>query len=182
MTALVSFAPLQSSRSNQPRSGVADHLSWDSSRALPPPPTSLPERCSSHRSFSAPPSTSSPASTPAPTSLPSLRSRSANSVIPFRPHRFARSRRFTPPFVPLARGSCPLLGWDSRACCIPLPILGFAAFLAEVRVFSAPHTGHLAMVDVLPVTRIPRPRSAVRTPRRIPPIRSRVVSPRPLPP
>jgi len=81
--------------------------------------------------LSTPPSTSSPASTPATALLPSLRSRSATFAIPFRPHRFARSRRFSPPIAPFTRGFAPLLAQDSRACCIPLPILGFAAFLSS---------------------------------------------------
>jgi hypothetical protein len=59
---------------------------------------------------------------------------------------------------------------------------GSLRFAIVVRVAPAPHTGHLAMVCVQPVTRTPRPRSAVRTLWRIPPIRSRVVSPRSLPP
>jgi hypothetical protein len=130
----------------------------------------------------APPSTSSPASTPASTLLPSLWSRGANLEIAFRPHRFARSRRFAPPIAPLSRDFALLPAQDSRACCIPLPILGFAAFRFVVRVAPAPHTGHLAMVYVQPVTRTPRPRSAVHTLWRIPPTRSRVVSPRSLPP
>jgi hypothetical protein len=132
--------------------------------------------------LSAPPSTSSPASTPTMTSLPPLWSRGANLAIAFRPHRFARSRRFSPPIAPLSRDFALLPAQDSRACCIPLPILGFAAFLFVVRVAPAPHTGHVAMVCVQPVTRTPRPRSAVHTLWRIPLIRSRVVSPRPLPP
>jgi hypothetical protein len=82
--------------------------------------------------LSAPPSTCSPASTPAAALLPSLRSRSANLMIPFRPHRFARSRRFPPPIALLAQSFAPLLAQDSRACCIPLPILGFAAFLSSL--------------------------------------------------
>lgn len=86
----------------------------------------------------APPSTSSPASTPATTLLPRLRSRGANLPITFRPHRFARSRRFAPPIAPLARDSAPSLAQDSRACCIPLPILGFAAFLASFGWFRHP--------------------------------------------
>ena len=53
-------------------------------------------------------------------------------MIPFRPHRFARSRRFPPPIALLAQGFAPLLAQDSRACCIPLPILGFAAFLSTL--------------------------------------------------
>jgi hypothetical protein len=81
--------------------------------------------------LSAPPSTCSPASTPAQALLPSLRSRSATFAIPFRPHRFARSRRFSPPIAPFARSFAPLLAQDSRACCIPLPILGFVAFLSS---------------------------------------------------
>jgi hypothetical protein len=40
----------------------------------------------------------------------------STSVVPFRPRRFARPRRLSPPA-------------GSRACCIPLPVLGFAAFL-----------------------------------------------------
>lgn len=59
--------------------------------------------------LSAPPSTSSPASTPAPTLLSSLRSGGANLPIPFRPHRFSRSRRLTPPIGLLAQASAPLL-------------------------------------------------------------------------
>jgi hypothetical protein len=91
--------------------------------------------------LSAPPSTSSPASTPAPTLLPSLRLRGTNLTILFRPHRFSRSRRLSPPIGPITRAFAPLLTQDSRACCIPLPILGFAAFLIVVRVAPAPHTG-----------------------------------------
>jgi len=120
-----------------PRSVVSDPLSWDSSRlrfcrrhccrsvGLQPDPAT-------------PPSTCSPASTPASASLPSLRSRSATFTIPFRPHRFARSRRFSPPIAPFARSFAPSLAQDSRACCIPLPILGFAAFLSSIGWFHLP--------------------------------------------
>jgi hypothetical protein len=127
--ALVSFAPLQSS-CFKARVGGCRPLSLGIR-----PGCSLRRR---HRCRSAGvqpdlfarPSTCSPASTPARTLLPSLRSQSATFGIPFRPHRFARSRRLTPPIAPLAWSFAPLLAQDSRACCIPLPILGFAAFLA----------------------------------------------------
>jgi len=59
-------------------------------------------------------------------------------MIPFRPHRFARSRRFPPPIALLAQSFAPLLAQDSRACCIPLPILGFAAFRSSFGWFLLP--------------------------------------------
>jgi hypothetical protein len=125
-----------------------------------------------------------------------LMTQAATPGFAFRLRRFARPCRFAPPIVRLAPNSSPpthLRVWtakDSRACCIPLPILGFAAFRLDVGVppdlaagtDSTPRAGHLAMVRALPMTRTPAPRSAFRTPRRIPSTRSRVVSPRPLPP
>jgi len=137
----MSFAPLQSS-------GFQCPGRWLPTNSLGIRPGSAHHRRHCCRSdarepdLSAPPSTSSPASTPAVTLLPSLRSRGANLAIPFRPHRFSRSRRLTPPIALLAQAFAPLLAQDSRACCIPLPILGFAVFPVVIRVAPAPHTGH----------------------------------------
>lgn len=78
---------------------------------------------------------------------------------------------------------------DLRACCVPLPIVGFDAFLPPHPVASAPQahscSGHLH-------GRNPKvcccslglavPRIEVRTPRRIPPACSRSTSPWSLPP
>jgi hypothetical protein len=138
--ALVSFAPLQSS-------GFQCPDRWLPINSLGIRPGCAPHRRHRCRSGSrepdllAPPSTSSPASTPTTTLLPPLRSRGANLAIPFRPHRFSRSRRLSPPIALLAQSFAPL-AQDSRACCIPLPILGFATFLVVIRVDPAPHPGH----------------------------------------
>lgn len=76
--------------------------------------------------------------------------------IPFRPCGFAPLRRLPP------------LG-GLRACCIPLPTLGFAAFPSSLPVCrSSLGSGTF-------------PRDAVLTPRRIPLAISRTASPRPLP-
>lgn len=179
--ALVGFAPLQSSSSNALVGGFRPPLLGFAPGALTAADITAVAVLVAP-DLPAPPSITSPASTPAATLLPSLRSRGANLAIPFRPHRFARSRRFPPPIAPLSRDFAPFLAQDSQACCILLPILGFAAFRAVIRVGPAPHTGRLSTVDVQPVTRIPCPRSAFHTLWRIPLIRSRVVSPRPLPP
>jgi hypothetical protein len=60
--------------------------------------------------------------------------------IAFRPRRFARPRRFSPPIARLSPGfSSPFtVRKDSRACCISLPIVGFAVFLPSRRVEPAP--------------------------------------------
>jgi hypothetical protein len=98
-------------------------------------------RSRAHRlDFSAPPSTSSPASTPATTLLPPLRTQAATLGFLVRLRRFARPCRFSPPLARLAPDSSPLsdlrrvAAKDSRACCIPLPILGFATFRLDVGV------------------------------------------------
>jgi len=65
----------------------------------------------------------------------------------------------------------------SRACCIPLPILGFAAFPANRRLPSANPANRTCFVDALTL-----PRDAFHTPRRTPLADSRTASPRPLPP
>jgi len=59
---------------------------------------------------------------------------------------------------------------ESRACCIPLPILGFAAFRAPFAAMA------------LTTGRRDPPRSAIHTLRRSPPARRRTASPQPLPP
>jgi len=87
---------------------------------------------------------------------------------------------------------------DSRACCIPLPIVGFDAFVRLAGCCRPRSRGH-RWSPPLPVTTLSRrkrrkrapsvwpmvsgdvPRIELRTPRRIPPSRSRTVSPRPLP-
>jgi hypothetical protein len=48
--------------------------------------------------------------------------------IPFRPRGFAPPRRFSPPSAPKR---VDLSVRESRACCIPLPIVGFIAFLIQ---------------------------------------------------
>jgi hypothetical protein len=69
---------------------------------------------------------------------------------------------------------------DLRACCIPLPIVGFDAFLLPGPVEPAPK--RIIADSSLLDTRTATPRIEVRTPRRIPPICSRGASPRSLPP
>jgi len=83
-----------------------------------------------------------------------LRRRGSHPRRTFRPRGFAPPRRLPPPE-------------RSRACCIPLPILGFAAFPTRSPRFRADRR---------------LPRDALRTPRRMIPSGSRTASPRPLPP
>jgi hypothetical protein len=70
---------------------------------------------------------------------------------------------------------------DSRACCIPLPIVGFGAFRPTDRVAAGPVNPAIAGGIHRRSPRSRLPRTDVRTPRRTPPTRSRTVSPRPLP-
>jgi hypothetical protein len=83
-----------------------------------------------------------------------LRRRGSHPRRTFRPRGFAPPRRLPPPE-------------RSRACCIPLPILGFAAFPTRSPRFRADRR---------------LPRDGLRTPRRMFPSGSRTASPRPLPP
>jgi hypothetical protein len=83
-----------------------------------------------------------------------LRRRGSHPRRTFRPRGFAPPRRLPPPE-------------RSRACCIPLPILGFAAFPTRPPRFRADRR---------------LPRDGLRTPRRMFPSGSRTASPRPLPP
>jgi hypothetical protein len=91
-----------------------------------------------------------------------LRRRGGHPRRMFRPRGFAPPRRLPPPE-------------RSRACFIPLPILGFAAFRAPLRSRWHPK---------MPRSRrsLPSPRRSIRTPRRMFPAGSRTASPRPLPP
>ena len=71
---------------------------------------------------------------------------------------------------------------DSRACCIPMPIVGFDAFLSPRPVAPAPGAAS-SLTPFLLVTRTGCfPASKFRTPRRVPLPRSRDASPRSLPP
>jgi hypothetical protein len=151
--ALLVLAPLQSPCSalvgpnESPR--PPDLLSWDSSRArsreLSPP---------FHRHHPR-------ASTPAGHRCPTSASEEPTSEVLFRPRGFAPPRRLSP----LA---------DSRACCIPQPVVGFAAFPTR-------RSGH-DTVRRPPVQHRRRlPRDVIRTPRRTPLADSRAASPRPLP-
>jgi hypothetical protein len=90
--------------------------------------------------LSAPPSTCSPASTPAPALLPSLRSRSATFAIPFRPHRFARSRRFSPPIAPFTE-LCAITGAGFAGLLHPAADPGVRCVSFVMRVEPSPHTG-----------------------------------------
>ena len=96
---------------------------------------------------------------------PPLRRRAA-AHLALRPRRFARPRR------------CSID--HSRACCIPLPILGFDVFPPIDRVAAGPVRAVIA--DDVDAGHLDRgfPASLFRTPRRTPLPRSRTVSPRPL--
>jgi hypothetical protein len=174
-----------------PESGVSDSLSWDSSRRALTTADIAAGALLARPYLPAPPSTSSPASTPAEALLPPLRSRGASLPITFRPHRFARSRRFAPPIAPLARDSAPsteVVGAGLTGLLHPVADPGVRCVSGRRPGGSgtppSPSRSTFAekVVLVQPVTRTPLPRSAFRTLRRIPPIRSRIVSPRPLPP
>ena len=124
-----------------PRSVVSDPLSWDSSRLCASPPTLLPKRCSStgplRPSIDLVPGVHSRADIAA---VASVRRCQPPDPVPTSP-----ILTVTPAYSadwPACTGLCAIAGEDSRACCIPLPILGFAAFLAVIRVAPAPHTGH----------------------------------------
>jgi len=71
---------------------------------------------------------------------------------------------------------------DLRACCVPLPIVGFDAFLPPHPVEPAP--GAVSLLTPFPCWSLgfAVPRIEVRTPRRIPPACSRSTSPWSLPP
>jgi hypothetical protein len=89
----------------RPRSVRADHLSWDSYGRDRPPPFHRPRLSPGLSVISRCP-------------LPQHCCWFGREVAPpnvFRPRGFAPPRRFTPPK-------------DSRACCIPLPIVGFDVF------------------------------------------------------
>jgi len=146
------------------RSGLPTFLSWDSLgfRYLPgiAAGSSVPDPSC------APPSMSSLASTPARALLPSLRAR-----------RFLAVHRVPTPWF---RTTSPAFSAiDSRACCIPLPILGFFAFQLGHRVWIE-HRSPLLEVILAGRRRAAFPRSRC-SPRRISPFRSRSVSPRSLP-
>jgi len=92
-----------------------------------------------------------------PAVLPPLRTEAA-APIAFRPRRFARPRRFSPPITRVLPGFSPpfTVARDLRACCIPLPIVGFDAFHSSRPVSPAPcalpllvacTAGHLAGVS-----------------------------------
>lgn len=158
---------------------ITDRLSWDSSRqtdlrALITCVMSGPCRPCGLRG----PAKLGCRDAPPPTCLPSVHSPESTLLptrfgpeaaclgIPFRPRGFTPPRRLPP----LGR---------SRACCIPLPVMGFAAF---------PDTGFLDRPGTCTRQAPGRqecrciPRDAVHTPRRIPLDRSRTTSPWPLPP
>lgn len=141
----IAVAPVHRPRSD----GCSNHLPWDSSGGSPGPLHRHPPR------------------RPLPAVLPPLRSQAA-AWFAFRPHRFSRSRRFSPPK-------------DSRACCIPLPIVGFDAFPRSIGWLPAPSDSAIAGRFRCRSPRSGLPRIVFRTPRRTPPPRSRTVSPRPLP-
>jgi hypothetical protein len=101
--------------------------------------------------------------------------REQQAPIAFRPRRFARPRRFSPPIARVSpSSSTPFrMPKDLRACCISLPIVGFDAFLPPRPVEPAPTLDSL-LNQVLLVTRTAVSRIEVRTPRRIPPTCSSV--------
>jgi hypothetical protein len=123
--------------------------------------TSLPDGVSSD--LHTPPSTCSPASTPSAMSPPRLRPLVNQTRSPVPTSWFLT----TSPVCSAARSvrsAHPFRCKESRACCIPLPIVGFIAFRSRSSCFQA--------ARLFPAT--------LPTPRRIPPIHSRTVSPRPL--
>jgi hypothetical protein len=90
----------------RPRSVRADHLSWDSYGR--DRPGALPST----------PACAGPFGHPSVSTSRSIAAASVRRLRPpdvFRPRGFAPPRRFSPPM-------------DSRACCIPLPIVGFDVF------------------------------------------------------
>jgi len=95
-------------------------------------------------------------------SLPGFGLRGTTSKVPFRPRGFSPPRRFP-----------PLDDW--RACCIPQPVLRFAAF-PVAPTWSARSEDRARSAGVaFPATR-------THTLRRTPLVHSRTASPRPLPP
>jgi len=125
--ALTNFAPLQSSLLRPGRISRPPLVGFAPSSAtvndIAAATDSLP------RTF-APPSTCSPASTPA-TDVATVRFGFGETSpnIACRPRGFAPPRRFTPPFAPSPGLPSHLaMVRESRACCIPLPILGFVEF------------------------------------------------------
>jgi hypothetical protein len=94
----------------------------------------------------APPSTCSWASTPPMTSLPSVRSTVSQAVDLVSSSWF---RTTSTTYSALGRFEARFRGWlrcvlESRACCIPLPILGFAAFLAVHQAVIAHRPVHVS--------------------------------------
>jgi hypothetical protein len=155
----VVFAPLQSF-ADSPRSD-----NRPSSPGIRPVRHPSGHRCPARVSSDllAPPSTCSPASTPSAMSPPHLRPLANQTRSPVPTSWF----HTTSPVCSAARSvrsAHPFRCKESRACCIPLPIVGFIAFRSRSSCFQA--------ARLFPAT--------LPTPRRIPPIHSRTVSPRPL--
>jgi hypothetical protein len=139
---------LSSRAPHSPRPALTGLLSWDSSgrRSRVRPPC-----CPSIDTLSLRPLP--------PNVTVRLRIRVAKLGFPFRPRGLTPPRRF-PPLR------------ESRACCIPLPILGFAAFLTTRPPTRCRSSGRSTVA--FPATR--------PTPRRTPLADSRTASPQPLPP
>jgi len=114
-----------------------------------------------------------------PAVFPPLRTRAASSNrVPTSSFRTtssvysADSPGFTPGF------SSPFtVAKDLRACCIPLPIVGFDAFLSADSGGASPE--HPVLADMVPCWSLGArlPRIEVHTPRRIPPARSSLAFP-----
>jgi len=127
--ALLIFAPLQStSLLFRPGRVFADRLSWDFvPRAPVADITAGTVRCGA--TF-APPSTGFlGVHSREKVALSASVKASPDALISFRPGGFAPLRRFTPPFASLPKLRATCVAQDSWACCIPLPILGFAALV-----------------------------------------------------